>query len=288
MKLKPILISSVLIAFASILYINLTAFHNGYPGPITKRPGGQFQGCICHGDTKPTPGVKVLFFGPTNVAANDTATYTVRITGGPDSAAGVKVATFYGSLITSPLDTALHRTLVQYYGGTVDSVNKYELNHSYPKLPVQDTITFKFRYIAPNMPNGHDTLYANGNSVVFDGVTDDDRWNFADNRVINITTSGINNNSTIVNDFKLDQNFPNPFNPETNIRFDLYKQGIVTLKIYDVNGKLKATLIDNKYYPNGVNNISFNSAKYDLSSGLYFYKLETASGSEIKKMMLVK
>ncbi|CAN5634667.1 hypothetical protein BH10BAC5_BH10BAC5_01010 [soil metagenome] len=288
MKIRSVLVWFVLIGFGSVLYINLTAFHDGYPGPVTKRPGGQFQGCICHGDTKPSPFVSVLIVGPSNVRPGDTASYVLKISGGPDSAAGCKIATFYGSLLTTQSDTALKYGQVQYYGGTPDSVNKIELNHKYPKLPTQDTIYFHFKYIAPNFPNGHDTIYANGNSVIVNQSTDDDRWNFAESKVINITTSGVNNNSVVVNDFKLLQNYPNPFNPSTNISFDMYKPGIVTLKVFDMNGKEKATLIDNKQYPSGNNNFSFDAGKYLLTSGLYFYKLESGSGSEIKKMMLIK
>ena len=288
MKLRSLFVWLLLAGFASILYINLTAFHDGYPGPVTKRPGGQFQGCICHGDTKPSPFVSVLIVGPSSVHARDTATYTLKISGGPDSAAGCKIASFYGNLLTSPLDTALHLTQVQYYGGTIDSVNKLELNHSYPKKPVNDTIYFKFRYVAPNTPNGFDTLYANGNSVVVDQVTDDDRWNFATNKVISITPTGINNNSIVINDFNLMQNFPNPFNPSTDIRFEMYKPGLVTLSVFDMTGKERARLIDNKVYPSGTNSISFDAGKYNLSSGLYFYKLESGSSAEIKKMMLIK
>ncbi len=288
MKLKPLLITVSIICFSTILYLNLTAFHDGYPGPVTKRPGGQFQGCICHGDTKPSPFVSVLIVGPSNVRARDTANYVLKISGGPDSAAGCKIATYFGNLLPSPSDTSLKTGMVQYYGGTPDSVNRIELNHRYPKLPSLDTIYFYFKYIAPNMPNGHDTIYANGNSVIVDQSTDDDRWNFASNKVINITATGINNNSTIVNNFKLLQNYPNPFNPTTNISFDLYKPGIVSLKVFDMSGKIAATLIDNKQYPSGSNTLSFDAAKYNLSSGLYFYKLESETGSEIKKMMLVK
>ncbi len=88
--------------------------------------------------------------------------------------------------------------------------------------------------------------------------------------------------------FDLDQNFPNPFNPTTVIRFALPKESYVTLKIYDVNGRLVADLIRNKFYDAGFYEQSFNSSGYSLSSGIYFYRLDTKEFSETKRMILVK
>ena len=96
------------------------------------------------------------------------------------------------------------------------------------------------------------------------------------------------NSSEAPSAFDLDQNFPNPFNPTTVIRFALPKESYVTLKIYDVNGRLVAALISNKFYTAGFYEQIFNSSGYSLSSGIYFYTLDTKEFSETKRMILVK
>mgnify|MGYP001201272315 CR=1 FL=1 len=97
--------------------------------------------------------------------------------------------------------------------------------------------------------------------------------------------SGINNNTTTANDFILKQNYPNPFNPETNISYELKQKAFVTLKVFDLSGKEVAVLV-NGIKASGSYNVKFSGA--DLSSGLYFYKLESGEFSEVKKMMLIK
>ncbi len=91
--------------------------------------------------------------------------------------------------------------------------------------------------------------------------------------------------SNVPSKFNLYQNYPNPFNPSTNIKFDLTGNGSVKLKVYNELGKEVATLLD------GVRNSGSYEVKFDaanLSSGIYFYKLETENSSVTKKMLLVK
>lgn len=97
--------------------------------------------------------------------------------------------------------------------------------------------------------------------------------------------SGINNNTTAANDFILKQNYPNPFNPETNIAYKLKQKAFVTLKVFDLSGKEVAVLVNGIKAP-GSYNVKFSGE--NLSSGLYFYKLESGEFSEVKKMMLIK
>ena len=287
--LRKFTISILAIGFISILYINLTAFPDGISG-TTKRPGSDIQppGCICHNESVPSPEVHVLIDGPNTVRAADTATYKIKITGGPDSSGGCNIATYFGKLATSSSETFLYLRETVYYANTADSIRANELTHNAPKPAANDTISFTFRYIAPNTPNTTDTIYANGNSVVVDHSTKDDRWYFANNKVISITTTGINDPSSVVRNFTLEQNYPNPFNPTTNIKFSLDKSSLVTLKVFDVNGKEISSLINNKNYGAGNYSVNFDAAKFNLNSGVYFYKLEANGLSEIKKMMLIK
>ncbi len=90
--------------------------------------------------------------------------------------------------------------------------------------------------------------------------------------------------------FDLHQNFPNPFNPETRIRFDIpadmkRQSAYVRLVIYDVLGREVSTLINKQMAP-GSYEVTWNAANYN--SGVYFYKLTAGSFTETKKMAAVK
>ncbi len=85
--------------------------------------------------------------------------------------------------------------------------------------------------------------------------------------------------------FVLNQNYPNPFNPSTKINFSLPKAGFVTLKVYDLTGKEVSSLV-NENLNIGTYGVDFNAAA--LTSGIYFYTLNTENFSETKKMMLIK
>lgn len=93
---------------------------------------------------------------------------------------------------------------------------------------------------------------------------------------------------TGIRDFKLDQNRPNPFNPTTTIRYELLSNSHVTLKVYDLIGREITTLVDDNQSA-GIYSIDFDASKFSqLTSGIYFYKLETEKYSDVKKMILTK
>jgi hypothetical protein len=83
----------------------------------------------------------------------------------------------------------------------------------------------------------------------------------------------------------LGQNYPNPFNATTKIGYDLATAGSVTLKIYDISGRLVETLVD-RYQEAGSYTASWNAS--GISSGVYFYKLSTADYTCTKKMNLLR
>lgn len=85
--------------------------------------------------------------------------------------------------------------------------------------------------------------------------------------------------------YSLSQNYPNPFNPSTTINFSIQKAGMVTLKIYNMLGQ-ELTSIVNQDLKAGSYSYTFDASK--LSSGVYFYSLNTGSFSQVKKMMLLK
>lgn len=86
-------------------------------------------------------------------------------------------------------------------------------------------------------------------------------------------------------EYKLSQNYPNPFNPATKIEYQIPKESSVVLKVYDFMGREVQTLV-NESKSAGRYSVNFNASQ--LSSGVYFYKLETESFSSTKKMTVVK
>ena len=90
--------------------------------------------------------------------------------------------------------------------------------------------------------------------------------------------------------YALLHNYPNPFNPETHIRYELPEQTNIKIEIYDVTGSLVRTLV-NKQQPAGRYEVIWdgkNSQGNQVVSGLYFYKMITTQYTHVKKMMLVK
>ncbi len=85
--------------------------------------------------------------------------------------------------------------------------------------------------------------------------------------------------------FSLVQNYPNPFNPTTKIEYSIPHQSFVILKVYDILGREVVTLV-NEEKAAGNYNVAFDGSA--LSSGVYFYKIQTGNFVEVKKMILLK
>ena len=101
----------------------------------------------------------------------------------------------------------------------------------------------------------------------------------------------VQNTPAIPTAFKLEQNHPNPFNPSTTISYNVEKSGYVSLKIYDVMGRLVRTLVDNQYVSAGYetgysvvwNGLDDHGQK--ASAGLYIYRLQSGAMSMTNKMI---
>jgi hypothetical protein len=100
------------------------------------------------------------------------------------------------------------------------------------------------------------------------------------------TSVGIQQISELIPDkFALYHNYPNPFNPTTNIKFDVPELSNVRISIYDISGKEVATLVNNQMNP-GSYTADWNATNF--ASGIYFYRMTTDKFIETRKMMLIK
>ena len=110
--------------------------------------------------------------------------------------------------------------------------------------------------------------------------------------VVNSTvlTSLETENDDIITSYKLYNNIPNPFNPETTIKYELPKTSHVSLKIYNILGQEVKTLINDKKSA-GIHQIKWdgtNNNGIKVNSGIYLYRLQTGDFVKTKKMILLK
>ena len=119
-----------------------------------------------------------------------------------------------------------------------------------------------------------------------------DGWGpYAETRHFTAIITGIaGQDQGVPHSFALDQNFPNPFNPSTWIRFALPKQSHVRLEVYNVLGALVSTILDQDMEP-GFHRVEFSGLDTHgrpLAAGMYIYRLATPVFSEARKMILLK
>jgi hypothetical protein len=126
-------------------------------------------------------------------------------------------------------------------------------------------------YSFTDIPNGGTTFLYRLKQIDNDGK-------YAFSSVINIEIK-------VLNEYILNQNYPNPFNPSTVITYSIPISSKVTLTVYDVLGKLITTLV-NENQEAGNYSVNFNAA--GLSSGMYFYKMQSDNFVKINKMLLLK
>ena len=165
------------------------------------------------------------------------------------------------------------------------------------RIQVQDSLavlsdlgdgTYEATITAP-IAIGTDTISA----VVISGT--DTVAIFLDAVVTYVNPTSISENIISPDEFFLYQNSPNPFNPTTIIKYQIPKDGFVTLKIFDIVGNEVATLV-NQEEAAGTYEIKFDasqlsnriSSRAGYASGVYFYKIRAGEFSDTKKMLLIK
>ena len=99
-----------------------------------------------------------------------------------------------------------------------------------------------------------------------------------------------NSGDLLPDKFKLDNNYPNPFNPITSLRYALPEDGIVNITIYDMMGRRVKTLV-NSSQTAGYKSIRWNATNNrnePVSAGLYLYSIQAGEFRQTKKMVLLK
>jgi hypothetical protein len=253
------------------LFVSFSISLYGDPGGRTGRTRKtSTSGCgSCHGSSA-TTGVSVTISGPDTVVAGQTNQFSMIINRAGKTGAGIDIATRRG-------------TLAAVTSGT--RVSNGEITHNDNLSMTNGTITILFNYIAPATA-GLDTIWSTGLATNSNGGSSGDEWNWSANRQVYVKLpTGVNSTGSEIREFRLMQNFPNPFNPETVIRFDIPQAGNVALSIYDASGKKVNELVNEHRYA-GSYAVTFSGG--DLPSGVYYCRLEAGEYSQTMKMMLLK
>lgn len=236
-----------------------------YPTGITGRTlKHTTNGCsTCHAFGSNVTGT---FSGPDTVTAGQTVQFSLTITRVSGTGKlGCDIAAQIGTLAL-----AAGNTYLQLLNGELTHQSAINLT----------TVTLTFNYTAPPSP-GRDTIYA----TVDAGHAGN--WNWAPNKRIVIKSStGIKVSSMPIK-WYLKQNFPNPFNPETKIAYGVLNPANVKISVYSITGQLIAVVI-NSYHSSGSYEVEFNTEKYNISSGTYFYVIEAGEFYDVKKMTIIK
>jgi hypothetical protein len=153
--------------------------------------------------------------------------------------------------------------------------DKSKINVAYSP---EDSITFYAARLAADIPDNINNVIVLNYSL----QTKELICNFVP--LTEITASAAQESSHLPETFLLNQNYPNPFNPSTKISYSIPQSSFVTLKVYDILGKEIAALV-NEEKQAGSYEINFDTK--NLSSGIYFYRIQVGNYSDTKKFILL-
>ncbi|MBD3179659.1 MAG: T9SS type A sorting domain-containing protein, partial [Candidatus Latescibacteria bacterium] len=173
---------------------------------------------------------------------------------GADTLLSIGVTQTQGTPYTMPADFRIST-----YGGVIDTVLWIDQLEESFLIPVQRT--------------------------VWDVELDPDQWILC-YKSENITDSG----TPEIRTTSLSQNYPNPFNPVTSIRFSIPEEGRVNISVFDIRGRLVATLADGEF-PAGSHTVSWDGRNLygsEVSSGVYLYRLATGKKNLTRKMVMIR
>ena len=177
------------------------------------------------------------------------------------------------------------RTLIFRYAlGNTNRTGNLIVNGTTQNLTMQGTgdwVNWVYDSVGVTLNTGYD------NTIRF-AATGSDFGNLDEITIVPRSMTSIDvsdNDNNIPTHFQLYQNFPNPFNPETKISFDLPKAVHVSIMVYDINGRLITRLVNGDYQP-GTHTVKFGNAF--LSTGIYIYRIQAGDYSSTKKMILLR
>ncbi len=195
--------------------------------------------------------------------------------------------------INNPIHTNLDFNLIDDQGNVLAGDNGLQLSNSLESLVnsikdnlIVEPVDMNTVYLAwtENHENDH------GFYINYDKYVREYYYSNIKIQKINIQPLGTDNPINAPTTFKLNNNYPNPFNPETTISFNLPAQAKVELSVYNIKGQ-KVTNLVNETMPAGKHDVTWKgrgSSEKPVSSGVYFYKLTANGKSQIKKMLLMK
>lgn len=133
--------------------------------------------------------------------------------------------------------------------------------------------------------SGNSSINVNSGVRSFDQVA---RATGAIENTLSTETQAVDNETlqSIPTEYKLYENYPNPFNPSTTIRFDIPEATTVSIDIYDIRGQRVAAVLNGKHVEPGSYEMNFDASR--LSTGIYLYRITAGSYRSVKKMMLMK
>jgi hypothetical protein len=218
--------------------------------------------------------------------------YVFRINGNPNSYYNKPIAVLTGPGTVSAGDVESIRLkfhpMVEFFGKTSSGAF---CSASYPDLGHPDWFFYlstgnayfisNHQYLAHTELDMYEEVWLTQQGVVNgkdDVVEEAIQW-------INYSTSVEENNTEIVSDYHLYNNYPNPFNPSTTIQYAIPQSGEVRLSVFNSLGEEVKTLVNETKEP-GVYEVEFSAN--DFPSGIYFYKIQAGGFSETKKMILLK
>ncbi len=179
--------------------------------------------------------------------------------------------------------------MITYMEGDRDGTDKENNWGWYPDRPEQGYV-FKIYWPLNTIEDFSYSTSDDAYTAGIDGYPIGDLNWFPDRKADWITAIDDDITSGVAREFSLQQNYPNPFNPTTNITYTLAKNAQVKLTVYNVLGQKIKTLINSKQTAGSHTVVwnGLNEAGVAVPSGVYFYRLETRNGSQVRKMMLLK
>jgi hypothetical protein len=255
------------ILLAAMCFATAGFAHNSYTGNYSGAPGKQSCASSCHGGTG---GTLVVTGFPTSYQPGQVYRIVIKHNGG-SKIVNFNATTRIGTTTTVAGIFAAAASCVLYTGA---DGGLYASPHSI------DSATFN--WTAPNAGTGVVNFYASA----FQGTTSS-----SNGQSSKVTSSaaelltGVESRVATPENFALAQNYPNPFNPSTEISFVMGQGSFATVKVFDILGKEITTLVRGDLKA-GQHSVTFNAA--GLPSGVYFYRLQTNSYVETRKMLLTK